>query len=140
MFEVHAKDSNRSMNLSSRIREREAFANITRAARALEVWTKTRKGEAVNLWPHLDIRGPTRNGRIDRKYKVWGMCSHRTEEFPAPLAKWSLKQRRNNHHPVELKMSSPKLIRPLCGDGKMHEARGNGVKGLAGTMMAKIVD
>ena len=39
-----------------------------------------------------------------------------------------------------IEMSSPTMIRPLCGDEKIHEARGKGGKGLAGTKMAKIVD
>ena len=38
-------DSNRSMNLSSRIREREAFANITRAARARSKFGRKRGKE-----------------------------------------------------------------------------------------------
>ena len=42
------------------------------------VWTKPRKREAINLWPHLDIRGEgghETEGRIDGTQIQFGECA-----------------------------------------------------------------
>ena len=70
--------------------QRRASAGARVLCKYLTLDETEKEGEAINLWPHLDIHGRTRNGRIDRTYIVKRMRHRQTEEFPTPLTKCSL--------------------------------------------------